>query len=95
VSRLDKVKLKREQVKIAMPELFDVLSIIIEDHNGLLYTLKRIPSLEMKRIKEDHPNVEGRPQVYTLESGTITLHPRADKDYDKVHVEYLPMKREL
>jgi hypothetical protein len=91
--RLERMKLRREQVKIVLPELFDVLSIIIEDHNGLLFTLRRIPSLEMKQIKEQFADIEGRPTVYTLESQTVTLHPRPDKDYDKVHIEYLPMKR--
>jgi hypothetical protein len=92
-TRLDKVKLRKEQVKIVMPELFDVLSIIIEDHNGLLYPVQRVPPLEMKKLKEQFPAQEGRPQVYTLENQQITLHPRSDRDYDKVHIEYLPMKR--
>jgi hypothetical protein len=94
-TRLIRMKLKKEQMKIVMPELFDILSIIIEDHNGLLYPLKRISPLEMKKIKEEFSRTEGRPDFYTLEGQVITVHPRCDQDYDKVHVEYLPMRKVL
>jgi hypothetical protein len=89
------MKLKREQIKIVMPELFDVLSIIIEDHNGLLYPLHRIPPLEMQKMKEQFSGAAGRPTSYSLEGQVITIHPRCDNDYDKVHVEYLPMRKVL
>jgi hypothetical protein len=89
------VKLKRDQVKFVVPELFDILSIVIEDHNGLLYPLQRLADLNMDKMKEKEGEVSGRPIFYSLVEQTVTLHPRCEKDYNKVHVEYVPPKRVL
>lgn len=85
--------LKKYQFKVIMPEIYDVLSIILYDHNGLAYTLQKIPAFEMGKLQEK-PH-EGQPLYFEVHDRTITFFPRPDKDYPKVMIDYLPPKKQI
>jgi len=89
------MELKKDQLKIALPEIHDVIHILITDHNGLIYPLQRVDQLTMDRVKEANPSTSGRPVMYCVKDNQITLHPRCDKDYPKVTIDYLAPKRTL
>ena len=84
--------LKKHQVEIGMPEMYDVLYVTITDHNGLINSVMRVSAETLSKLY-DKPT-DGVPTHFCLHNEKIRLYPRPEKEYD-VHIEYLPPVRSL
>lgn len=80
--------LKKFQVSIPLHnEVDSVINVIIEGLNGLLYPLLQVTPEQMDTLQKrlDDP---ARPLFWCMVDRAIIVHPRPDKDYDKLKVRY-------
>lgn len=89
------MKLQKGQQQIVMPEMEDIISIIIKDHNGLLTPLMRLRAKEWDEMVKKP--MEGRPVYYYLDQDgrRAYIHPRPDRDYPEVLVDFLPPRQRI
>lgn len=87
--------LKKYQVSVPLPEeVHEVISVIIEGLNGLLYPLMQITPESMETLQKKGSDSE-RPLFWCVRDRVLIVHPRPDKDYDKFRVRYTPPPRFL
>lgn len=87
--------LKKYQVSVPLhEEVHEIISVIIEGLNGLLYPLIQITP-EYLDILQKRGADPARPLFWCVLDRALIVHPRPDKDYEKFRVRYLSLPRLL
>lgn len=85
--------LRKHQIEVVMPEMYDVLYVTITDHNGLINSVMRVMPEAIAKLYEKPE--DGIPTHFCLHNQKIRFYPRPEKEYPDVHIEYLPPVRSL
>ena len=85
---------KKHQVKIVIPEHYDILNITHSNEQGLISVLRRISPTAMSNYHGKEP-ADGFPTLWCLDlDSSVMLYPRPDKEYE-LKIEYLPPSKTL
>jgi hypothetical protein len=87
------MEFKKDQLSFVVPDLHDILHILVDLPNEVVHALVRVTPGHMKKLQEKSD--VGLPSAYSIEGNKVSLYPRADRDYPEVRVVFIPPPQEL